>query len=688
VQLPRTHSLLLAIALAVTACAPAIQPGTAAGPAPVALDEGDIEAIAALLRMEDARRLDADLVARLIDHPHAEVRGRAALAAGRIRDPRATPFLLRALRDPAEDVRTRSAFALGIAGDTSAAVIDALTRTALADAPDPASEAMASLGRTGVEPARVAVDSILSGDAAPEAVRHAALLAAWRLPRHSGTMANVARWVGHADAGTRWRAVYALMRAGGTAGVPGLLEALHDDDDMVRATAARGLRAPAADSAGVRDAALGALIAAGADPHPHVRINALRALATYADAPGAATPLVAALRDADANVAVAAADALAQSADPRASTALAAAARDVARPMGLRAAALGAWAAVDAAPAAALAGQWADSSRWILRYHAARSLRAAPWDASGGTLRRLSRDPDPVVAAAALDAARGSADTITDARTLFIEGLGAGHALIRAAAARGIGHAAGPADLDLLLQAYARTLGDTIPDAAVAVVEALGDMGERGLPVRNAFFLRFGTAGPPASPAVHRAIAARLAPTPDGWGEPADVPRPRSLEFYADIARRFIAAPLRGEPLPGAVISTAAGEIVLELAGPDAPLTVHNFLALAERGYFRNMRWHRVVPNFVIQDGDPRRDGLGGPGYSIRDEINPLRYLRGVVGMALSGPDTGGSQYFITHSPQPHLDGGYTVFGRVVDGMDVVDRVLQEDPIHDVAGTP
>jgi cyclophilin family peptidyl-prolyl cis-trans isomerase/HEAT repeat protein len=680
--------MLVAIALAVTACAPAIQTGTPAGRALVTLDEADIDAIATLLRMEDARRLDVDLVARLVDHPHAEVRGRAVLAAGRIRDARATPFLLRALEDPAEDVRTRSAFALGVVGDTSAAVIDALTRAALADAPHPASEAMASLGRTGVESARSAVDSVLARDGAPEAVRHAALLAAWRLPRHPGTMAYVARWVGHADPGTRWRAVYALMRAGGSAGVPRLLDALRDDDYEVRAAAARGLRAPLADSAGVRDAALESLSAAATDPHSHVRINALRALASYADAPGAAARLVAALRDADANVAVAAAEAIAQTADPGTSSALAAAARDVARPTGLRSAALDAWAAVDPAAAVVLAGQWADSSRWILRHHAARSLRAAPWSVSGGTLRRLSRDPDPVVAAAALDAARLSADTLADARALFIEGLGTSHVLVRAAAARGIGHAAGPADLDLLLQAYARTLGDTLPDAAVAVVEALGDLGDRGLPVRNAFFLRFGTEGPPASPAVHRAIAGRLGPPPDGWGEPADAPRPRSLEFYADIARRFIAGHLRGEPPPGAVIRTEAGEIVLELAGHHAPLTVYNFLALAERGYFRDMRWHRVVPNFVIQDGDPRRDGLGGPGYSIRDEINPLRYLRGVVGMALSGPDTGGSQYFITHSPQPHLDGGYTAFGRVLHGMDVVDRVMQEDTIHDVAGTP
>ena len=89
------------------------------------------------------------------------------------------------------------------------------------------------------------------------------------------------------------------------------------------------------------------------------------------------------------------------------------------------------------------------------------------------------------------------------------------------------------------------------------------------------------------------------------------------------------------------------------------------------------------MPNFVVQDGDPRGDGEGGPGYSIRDELNDRPYLRGVVGMALADwPDTGGSQFFITHSPQPHLDAKYTVFGHVVNGMDVVDRIQQLDVIR------
>ena len=133
-----------------------------------------------------------------------------------------------------------------------------------------------------------------------------------------------------------------------------------------------------------------------------------------------------------------------------------------------------------------------------------------------------------------------------------------------------------------------------------------------------------------------------------------------------------------------AVVTTSKGSFTIELLPEAAPLTVDNFVQLAQRDYFRNVTIHRVVPNFVIQDGDPRGDGNGGPGYTIRCEINEVPYDRAAVGMALSGKDTGGSQWFVTHSPQPHLDGGYTVFGRVVAGMDVVDKIVRGDVIQSV----
>jgi cyclophilin family peptidyl-prolyl cis-trans isomerase/HEAT repeat protein len=133
-----------------------------------------------------------------------------------------------------------------------------------------------------------------------------------------------------------------------------------------------------------------------------------------------------------------------------------------------------------------------------------------------------------------------------------------------------------------------------------------------------------------------------------------------------------------------ALVTTSKGSFTIELLPEAAPLTVDNFVQLAQRGYFRNITFHRVVPNFVIQGGDPRGDGNGGPGYSIRCEVNQVLYDRAAVGMALSGKDTGGSQWFVTHAPQPHLDGGYTVFGHVVMGMDVVDKIVRGDVIQSI----
>jgi cyclophilin family peptidyl-prolyl cis-trans isomerase len=134
-----------------------------------------------------------------------------------------------------------------------------------------------------------------------------------------------------------------------------------------------------------------------------------------------------------------------------------------------------------------------------------------------------------------------------------------------------------------------------------------------------------------------------------------------------------------------AVFATSKGSFTIDLLPDDAPLTVDNFIKLARSNYFSGLEVHRVVPNFVMQDGDPRGDGNGCPGWSIRCEINMVPYDRGAVGMALSGKDTGGSQWFVTHSPQPHLDGGYTVFGRVNEvGMKIVDQIVRGDKIVSV----
>ena len=132
------------------------------------------------------------------------------------------------------------------------------------------------------------------------------------------------------------------------------------------------------------------------------------------------------------------------------------------------------------------------------------------------------------------------------------------------------------------------------------------------------------------------------------------------------------------------MIETDKGNIVLELFENDAPNTVANFVKLINKGYYNGLKFHRVIPNFMIQGGCPVGNGTGGPGYTIKCEINPHKHLTGTLSMAHAGKDTGGSQFFITHSPQPHLDGVHTVFGQVIEGMDVVNTIRQGDVMKQV----
>jgi peptidyl-prolyl cis-trans isomerase B (cyclophilin B) len=133
-----------------------------------------------------------------------------------------------------------------------------------------------------------------------------------------------------------------------------------------------------------------------------------------------------------------------------------------------------------------------------------------------------------------------------------------------------------------------------------------------------------------------------------------------------------------------AIIESDKGNIVLELFEKDAPNTVANFVKLINKGYYNGLKFHRVIPDFMIQGGCPVGNGTGGPGYTIKCEINPRKHLAGTLSMAHAGKDTGGSQFFITHSPQPHLDGVHTVFGQVIEGMDVVNAIRQGDVMKQV----
>jgi peptidyl-prolyl cis-trans isomerase B (cyclophilin B) len=150
---------------------------------------------------------------------------------------------------------------------------------------------------------------------------------------------------------------------------------------------------------------------------------------------------------------------------------------------------------------------------------------------------------------------------------------------------------------------------------------------------------------------------------------------PKAPEMQIDVKKIYVAT-----------IDTEKGTIELELYPEYAPKTVNNFVFLSKEGFYDGVIFHRVISNFVIQGGDPNGTGMGGPGYKFEDETegNPLTHETGVISMANAGPNTNGSQFFITHSPQPHLNGKHTVFGKVIKGQDVVNAIRQGDAMTKV----
>jgi cyclophilin family peptidyl-prolyl cis-trans isomerase len=652
----------------------------------VELTEAEIRAIAELMLEEDRRSLDSDRVSELVQHWSPEVRRHAVLAIGRIGDRRGVPLLLDALDDTVPTVVAEAAFALGELADSSDAVTGALRRLVETHPDDSIGvESVSALAKIGTPDAFAISLDVLAGRLGsgtverPGVIRREALLTLWRYHRVADALSLVTPYLDSPDSDIRWRAAYPLVRAGVAQATGRLLDLAADPDPEVRALAVRALRAGATDSAGETSRARSVIEMALRDPAPHVRINAINAAATFREAPFIG-PVVSLTRDPDANVRMAAVQALGAMQQAEAAPALSATIDDQAERIGIRAAALASLAASEGTTARAVASGWAVAGRWLQRMYAARVLATLPWPDVADRVLRLARDADPRVTRAAYAAVARGADSTAAAHALYIEGLRSPEPIVRAAAIAGLGRRRSAGDFAALMDAYDQAQNEADDAAALAAVDALAELRRSGVPVENAFFARFRA---PSDPTIVRRVERHFGRS---WAD-APVAELRGAAFYEDAVRNYIVPETAGREPPHLVIATEGGDIEIRLAAADAPLTVHNIITLVESGYFSpgddpdSRRWHRVVPNFVLQDGDPRGDGSGGPGYAIRDEINRRRYERGVLGMALSGPDTGGSQFFITHSPQPHLDGGYTIFGTVVSGMDVADAVVQDDRI-------
>ena len=653
----------------VTAGAPGAMPASAGAPrADAPLPSSEVQLAARLLGMADSRRIDSVLIDDALGARGSWVRAAAALAIGQVHARPLAGRLQSLLADADTAVAANAAYALGLLRDSaSVPALDA----ALDAAPVVAIEAAWSLGQLGTPEAAAVIVRRLTERAVAASVLHALLLASAKLQPPPAEL--LSSYLASSDTAFAWRAAYALGRNRSPHGVRPLLAQVLAAHMPVRAHVARGLARQAAGDS-LAGEALDALDLLAVAPDPHVRITAIQSLATYGAR--ARVQILAATRDADANARVAAARALPEVMD-----------RDLIRWSWLwdadtthayrRAVLEGAIRLGVLLPAL---GSWSASADWRERAALAAAASAAEPRLAVQWTRSFASDPDPRVRLAAIQTLGQAIDSVPDVLTLLEAAVTDSHVLVRAAALGSLARRATAAHVPLGLAALRRAASDPHADARIAAVRLLAGAWRRdSSSIGDTLRLALAVLEPPAEPAARN--AGRSATPFAHW--PTAVAEPKPLDWYQDVVRTLVQPAVRGT-LPVVEIRTERGLIGLELFAGDAPLTVHNFLTLARAGFYAGTNFHRVVPNFVAQDGDPRGDGRSGPGYTIRDELNRRSYGRGVVGMALSGPDTGGSQYFITHSPQPHLDGGYTVFGRVRTGFDVLDAVLQGDRILEV----
>ena len=652
-----------------------------------AQEEVVVEQLAPVLAAEDARDWKQDLFQRSLLAPDSVVRRVAALAAGRIGDLRATPLLLRTLDQPDSTVRVAAAFALGLLGDSAAAqpLIQRLTGLPPLDTPT-AVEAITALAKIGGRRTADFFGAVLQGKVAlsqadPAPATSQILLETWRLGADAPADALLP-FTSDTVQSTRWGAIYSLGRLRAPAAANQLIAALRDPDPAIRAVAVRALIRSYAEAAKLDPGTIGGMLTRAVDDaDPGVRINALRSLGTYHDSTFVPA-IVWRVDDPVANVRVQAASTLGELGGSAATAALLRALKGKGSFALHREALLGLARADSAKFARAAAGRQG-SKDWRDRATAAEGWALAgaagpPW---------FTTDRDGRVVAAGLQAwataVQGQDRRLIDAGRSLLRHQDAG---VRSIAADIVARAADPADLVALMGVYSQAGRDSFPDAAISALNALAAIGRSGSAAQARLDREFlGSVPRPADYLLRRWAEANWTEAAARWGPAHPIETGRSLQDYRDLVRRFIVAP-DSVARPHVFVETdQRGLLEVELFGPEAPLTVANFLRLVDRRFFDGNRWHRVVPNFVVQDGDPRGDGFGGPGGAIRDEINRIRYdIKPMLGMALSGPDTGSSQWFITLSPQPHLDGGYTLFGQAVGNVGALTRITQGDVIRTV----
>jgi cyclophilin family peptidyl-prolyl cis-trans isomerase/HEAT repeat protein len=644
---------------------------------------------AEILKREDRRTAGDDefFPTELERSPHPEVREWCAVALGRIGDPRALPWLYRGLRSEYASVRAAAAFGIGEIEDRATLeaegreVAPGAAREVAAALDDPAPavrmRAIEALGKLG-RPAEAAVllrhlEQISYRGAPEERTYFGLAITALQRLNQPAAVPYLERLAQEPDPELQWRAANALYRMRARAACATFARLLRNPDPDVRAHAARGL--------GIcedPEPAKALLPLVGAGSPLSVRVQAVAALGSLksrravAAIRGAlkASPISPANPD-PVNFAVVAAGALASIGGPEAEQAVV--------PL------LGCEGPVANAALVALARLCGGDARFFrltrdVRLASPEAMRA--WAQALGELggaESIARLEDllsaggaeataavPAIVSALARARAPRLDALLDHFLQSRDGVTVRAAIAAYRPDDGVG-----APWRRLIRAYAAFAPRNDVETKAAIAGALARWAAEP-EVSAALGVMCHDRERGARSAAARALrSARVAGVPDDPG-PAE-------STTTELTYNLLAS--QRKERTRALVETTRGAIEIELFREDAPLTVANFVSLARRGFYDGLSFMRVVPYFVIQGGDPRNDMEGGPGYTIRCEINLRPFERGSVGMALAGKDTGGSQFFITLSPQPHLDGGYTCFGRVTSGMSAADRMTAGDRI-------
>lgn len=670
---------VLAVGLAGCASAPPVV--APAGPPPPTAQQK----LEWTMSLEDERRVRGeapgqDLLVLLAD-PLAHIRRRAAQALGRVRATEAIePLGAMLTAEPDAEVRQMAAFALGLIGDERA--VPALAPALDSDDVVLQGRAAEALGLIGHQPSAAAVatmvrrhldagalNGVLPDDLgyprspAAEAVR-LGVYALARLVNYEALSSAITDASG-TPRSQWWPLAYAVQRTADPRAAAVLEQLLGSEGQITRSFAAKGLGGIR--HAGAR-ASLTALATDAAQPVP-VRVEAIRALGRIREGVEAA-PLLALLTR-GVTPPVLQREVVVVLGQLRARAAVDVCFDLVSSPSpAMRAAALTTLSQIDAeAFFTVLSGIDADA-HWSVRAAVATALGTLTAERAGPRLTAMLADEDQRVLPAVITALAASGHP--SAAAVARERLASDDPVVRMTAARALATLKETEAVPSLREALTRASGDASYVARAAMLDALHALS--GVQAADALTAALGD----RDWAVRLKAAALLAEVqPDAAARPVTPAPASTLPELSDLN-----ALLRPAVTPTAYIDTTQGSVQMELAVVDAPRTVAHFTALVRQGFYTNVPWHRVVPDFVAQAGDPRGDGEGGPGFTMRDELNQRPYLRGTVGLALDWADTGGSQFFITHTPQPHLDARYPAFGQVIGGMDVVDRLEPWDSIQ------